>query len=284
MKKCSINFRSVRNKECLSVSRASACFLFFLLCVPFLVAAQVGINTTNISDSAILEIESMDKGVLFPSMTLDQRDAITLPANGLTIYCNDCCLNNGTGSLYYYNGTDWKSLDSECSDSLVPPCEPATITNLGNGGHFDETTSTPFLFDNLLTYETQTGIDFDDLRLHHDNKDIIEFNLNQTLPAGYQIIIYWSDFELANNLGLIVEFDAGGSTSQPTIDTLDGPLTNSTNVNTGARNQTLTIDIVADLDTITVKSNDDNEGEDPFFLEIKILTAGGDEIEFYTCL
>jgi hypothetical protein len=276
--------------------------ILFLLCFPLLGAAQVGINTPTdgsgapiIKDFTILEVDSNDKGVLLPRMTIMQRDAINTAATaagetvtpGLTLYCTDCCYNGGgtpTGSMYYYNGVEWKPLDSGCSDvNGIPPCEPATITNLGIGGHFDDVVATPFLFDDLLTSGTQTGIDLADLRLHHDNKDIIEFDLNRTLPAGYKIVIYWSDTQWNNNLGLIVEFDAGGSTSQPTIDTLDGPLTNSANVHTGARNQTLTIDIVANLDTITVRSSADGDGTDPYFLEIKILTDGGDEIEFYTC-
>ena len=61
----------------------------------------VGINETgsNPNPSAILDVESTDKGFLPPRMTAAQRDAITSPANGLVVYNTDAdCLqtNNGT--------------------------------------------------------------------------------------------------------------------------------------------------------------------------------------------
>jgi hypothetical protein len=64
-------------------------------------AQGVGVNETgNDPDpSAILDVESTDKGFLAPRMTEAQRDAITDPATGLIIYNTDeTCLqvNNGT--------------------------------------------------------------------------------------------------------------------------------------------------------------------------------------------
>lgn len=63
----------------------------------------VGINETgtNPDPSAILDVESTDKGFLPPRMTTAQRDGITSPANGLVVYNIDAdCLqtNNGTPS------------------------------------------------------------------------------------------------------------------------------------------------------------------------------------------
>jgi hypothetical protein len=61
----------------------------------------VGINETgsNPNSSAILDVESTDKGFLAPRMNSTQRDAITNPATGLIIYnTTETCLqvNNGT--------------------------------------------------------------------------------------------------------------------------------------------------------------------------------------------
>lgn len=53
------------------------------------VSAQVGVGTTNPDPSSILHIESTDAGVLIPKLTTAQRDAITLPANGLLIFNTD---------------------------------------------------------------------------------------------------------------------------------------------------------------------------------------------------
>ena len=51
--------------------------------------SQVGINTSNPDNSAILDIESNEKGVLFPRLTTAERDAIINPANGLIIFNTD---------------------------------------------------------------------------------------------------------------------------------------------------------------------------------------------------
>ncbi|MBN2867273.1 MAG: hypothetical protein JXK08_01240 [Flavobacteriaceae bacterium] len=60
--------------------------LILILLTSFLSFSQVGINTTNPDASSILDIESSDKGVLFPRMTTAERDAIANPAKGLIIY------------------------------------------------------------------------------------------------------------------------------------------------------------------------------------------------------
>lgn len=57
-------------------------------------SGSVGIGAnTSINASAILDITSTTKGLLLPRMTGVQAEAISSPANGLLIYCN-----NGNGS------------------------------------------------------------------------------------------------------------------------------------------------------------------------------------------
>jgi uncharacterized protein (TIGR02145 family) len=56
--------------------------------------AQVGVGTTSPDNSAALEVKATDKGLLPPRMTEAERDAISNPAEGLTIYnTDDNCLN-----------------------------------------------------------------------------------------------------------------------------------------------------------------------------------------------
>jgi len=55
----------------------------------------------NSSASALLEIKSTTKGILFPRMTTAQKNAIASPAAGLMVY--DTTLNQ----MSYYNGTAW---------------------------------------------------------------------------------------------------------------------------------------------------------------------------------
>ncbi len=72
----------------------------------FNVFAQDGVSITTdgtaADASAILDVKSTDKGVLFPRMTEAERDAIGTPATGLLIYQTD-----GESGLYNYNGSGW---------------------------------------------------------------------------------------------------------------------------------------------------------------------------------
>jgi hypothetical protein len=64
-------------------------------------AGSVGINTAAPVPTALVEMTSTTKGVLFPSLTTVQRDAITAPALGLVIY------NNTINVHQFWNGTCW---------------------------------------------------------------------------------------------------------------------------------------------------------------------------------
>src|SRR5262245_28597460 len=95
----------------------------FLIAVSFAANAQtnkfpttgaVGIGTLSPDASALLEVKSTTRGVLFPRMTQAQRNAISLPARGLLIYQT----TNAPG-FYYYNGTVWTPLASKAGWSLT---------------------------------------------------------------------------------------------------------------------------------------------------------------------
>jgi hypothetical protein len=60
---------------------------------------NVGIGTT--SPSAPLEVASTTGGVVFPRLTTTQRDAISSPTDGETIF------NSTTAQLESYNGSEW---------------------------------------------------------------------------------------------------------------------------------------------------------------------------------
>lgn len=72
--------------------------LLTFLCSLFYAEAQVGINTITPDPSALLDIESTDKGVLIPRMTQAQRNLITSPVDGLLIYQTD-----NTPGFYFWN-------------------------------------------------------------------------------------------------------------------------------------------------------------------------------------
>jgi hypothetical protein len=86
-------------------------FLFYLLAMQVYGAhaqVKVGENPETIHASAVLEIESENKGFLPPRMTTAQRNAISNPAQGLTIY------NTDKKCLQWYNGSEW-----------FDPCDPS---------------------------------------------------------------------------------------------------------------------------------------------------------------
>ena len=65
--------------------------------------AQMGISTNGSSpdNSAMLDVKSTTKGFLPPRMTTAQRDLISSPATGLTIY------NTTKNCNETYNGSSW---------------------------------------------------------------------------------------------------------------------------------------------------------------------------------
>ncbi|MCP4440042.1 MAG: hypothetical protein GY810_13940 [Aureispira sp.] len=79
-----------------------------LLTLSFVSLAQqgVGINTDNSNPdaSAILDVKSIEKGILIPRMTTVQRTAILSPATGLLVF------DNTSNSFWFYNGTTWTEL------------------------------------------------------------------------------------------------------------------------------------------------------------------------------
>ncbi len=85
------------------------------------VNAQVGIGTTNPNASAELDVTSTTKGFLPPRLTTTQRNAISSPATGLTIY------NTTLNCMEYFNGTGWLN---HCTGAISAP----TGGNASSGG------------------------------------------------------------------------------------------------------------------------------------------------------
>ncbi|WP_144080173.1 hypothetical protein [Flectobacillus major] len=79
----------------------------------FSVMAQVkvGNNPTTITPSAILDVESTNKGVIFPRVALTSttdQTTISSPATGLLVYCTGTA--GLTAGYYYWNGSNWANL------------------------------------------------------------------------------------------------------------------------------------------------------------------------------
>src|SRR6056297_2913652 len=84
---------------------------------------NVGINTDNPDNSALLELESSERGLLIPRMTTTQRDAIDLAGNpqALLIY------NNTDNCLQIYDETEgWQNV------YCIGDCSPESTSQPSN--------------------------------------------------------------------------------------------------------------------------------------------------------
>jgi hypothetical protein len=91
--------------------------------------AQVSINTDNSlpDNSAMLDVKSTTKGALIPRMTQAEIQAISVPANGLQVFCTT------DGKMYIYVGGfgQWKEV-AYGTGTLAPPFScgiPVTINH-----------------------------------------------------------------------------------------------------------------------------------------------------------
>ncbi len=90
---------------------------FLLAFFSFKAIAQIGIGTTHPHPSAILDIESSNKGFLLPRLTENQRNNINSPISGLMIFnTDDSCIN-------FYSVDQW-----------VNPCASGNSNGGASGG------------------------------------------------------------------------------------------------------------------------------------------------------
>lgn len=84
--------------------------LFFITILAF-AKAQVGINILIPDSSAVLQLESSSKGLGLPRLTSTERDSITAPLKGLTIF------NTVDSNIEYWTGECWlKAWQQHCWD------------------------------------------------------------------------------------------------------------------------------------------------------------------------
>ncbi|MDH6253554.1 hypothetical protein M2347_003281 [Chryseobacterium sp. H1D6B] len=156
-------------------------FSIFLLFTN-LIYAQVGIGTPNPDSSAMLQINSKNKGVLLPSIplaSLTDNTTIPNPAEGLLVW------NNGTGGLiqtgyYYWSSAKWNliSVSSAGSGSGGGNGTNGNATNWNNSG----TNSGNFAGANTnLSLGTNTS---DDLVLKVNSSKIGRLGIDNSVSLG----------------------------------------------------------------------------------------------------
>jgi uncharacterized protein (TIGR02145 family) len=96
--------------HCKKIKRTFIIVLFHFFCLNLnnaQVVKKIGTNSNQISNTAVLELESSKKGFLPPRMTDKQIKSILNPATGLIVYCINCGLN---GEIEIYNGIRWNNI------------------------------------------------------------------------------------------------------------------------------------------------------------------------------
>jgi hypothetical protein len=82
----------------------TAASLLLLLASIRLFGQSVGIGTTSPHASALLDMQSTNKGILIPRMTQAEINAIASPAQGLMVF------NTNSNSFQYFNGSLWHNI------------------------------------------------------------------------------------------------------------------------------------------------------------------------------
>ena len=99
--------------------------------------AQVAIGSPVTEEpSAILELESNQKGFLLPRMTNQQRRDIPSPAAGLQVYVTDFEEDKekkGKGVIMFYNGSKWKALTKLITCPSAPTGVQASVVTNASG-------------------------------------------------------------------------------------------------------------------------------------------------------
>jgi hypothetical protein len=115
-------------------------FLLGLLSIGFtsnILSQSLAINTdgSTANTSALLDVKSINKGMLIPRMSKGQRNAIATPANGLMVYVNA----PDTVGLCIYDGSVWKWMEDKGSGwSLTGNAGTSPITNYIGTNDFND--------------------------------------------------------------------------------------------------------------------------------------------------
>ena len=152
----------------------AAAFISVLASSNTLHAQSMGISNAAITPdpSSILEMRTIDKGILIPRMITAERDGITLPAKGLMIY------NTETNQYNFYNGSAWVFWGSTAYLSAT-------------SGETAYTTSTT---DVVITDMTKTALEAGTYS--------VLFNAQVSIPAAYYTTGF-STADAASDLDLI---------------------------------------------------------------------------------
>jgi len=105
-------------------------FVAIIMIASYSLTAQVAITTDGSSAdaSAMLEVQSTEKGVLIPRMTQTEIEAITSPANGLIVFCT----TDDTFYAFILAVGNWKEI--QYGSGTISPYTPPEVGDSYGGG------------------------------------------------------------------------------------------------------------------------------------------------------
>lgn len=160
--------------------------LYILTLCSISLFSQVGIGTTNPDNSALLELNSSNRGFLLPRVSLLSATDITTipnPVEGLMIYNLQSNCNLGPG-MYVFDGTKWRRInyaDSRSYTRLIRDeigFSNVTISTINSNNSYGPFSS---LFDNV----DNTGAS--SFHVSKSGSPTGDWGFGMTLPASYYI-------------------------------------------------------------------------------------------------
>jgi uncharacterized protein (TIGR02145 family) len=98
------------------------------------IIGSLGIGTNSTNSSVVLDINSTTKGVLFPRLTLAQRNLIASPAKGLILLCTDCGSTGSIlGEVQMFNGLTWQNISGANASSVGSESLPVLGSSFQGG-------------------------------------------------------------------------------------------------------------------------------------------------------
>lgn len=103
------------------------CVILFITITTFGQNVAISDDDTYVANSsAMLDVKSIDKGILIPRLTTVQRTAISNPATGLLVFDTDA------GSFFFYNGAIWTNLSGPAGINIWGYNSPNIYLNSNN--------------------------------------------------------------------------------------------------------------------------------------------------------
>ena len=133
--------------------------LAFSMVAGRMIFAQVAVNTDGSlpATSAILDAKSTTSGFLPPRMTLQQRNAIPAPAEGLLVVCTDCGANQEAGLSIFLNN-EWKLIECLCSPPGSPLQDSLVSSRSAILWKWKPTAAIGYKFNTVNNYNTSTNL------------------------------------------------------------------------------------------------------------------------------